>query len=52
MYWYDGGKKPGMPSKIFDRDEDVRSRACLFKGDKGWLLGDYDFRIAAAHRAT
>ncbi|MHC4329171.1 MAG: Gfo/Idh/MocA family protein, partial [Planctomycetota bacterium] len=42
-YWYDGGKKPGMPSKAFDRDE--LFKGALFKGDKGWLLADYNLRI-------
>ena len=43
LYWYDGGKKPGMPSKVFDRDE--LFKGVLFKGDKGWLLADYSLRI-------
>ncbi len=43
VYWYDGGKKPGMPTKIFDRDE--LFKGVLFNGDKGYLLCDYDFRI-------
>jgi predicted dehydrogenase len=43
IYWYDGGKKPGMPSKTFDRDE--LFKGVLFKGDKGWLLADYGYRI-------
>jgi hypothetical protein len=42
-YWYDGGKKPGMPAKAFDRDE--LFKGVLFKGDKGWLLADYNLRI-------
>ena len=42
-YWYDGGKKPGMPSKAFDRD--WLFKGALFKGDKGWLLADYSLRI-------
>ena len=41
--WYDGGKKPGMPSKAFDRDE--LFKGVLFHGDKGYLLCDYDLRI-------
>ncbi len=44
VFWYDGGKKPGMPSKIFDRDQ--LFKGVLFTGDKGWLLADYGFRIA------
>ncbi len=43
VYWYDGGKKPGMPSKVFNRDE--LFKGVLFRGDKGYLLCDYDFRI-------
>jgi predicted dehydrogenase len=43
VYWYDGGKKPGLPTKVFDRDE--LFKGALFKGDQGFLLCDYDFRI-------
>jgi len=43
LYWYDGGKKPGMPSEAFDRDK--LFKGVLFKGDKGWLLADYGLRI-------
>jgi hypothetical protein len=43
VYWYDGGKKPGMPSKTFNREE--LFKGVLFKGDKGWLLADYGYRI-------
>ena len=43
IYWYDGGKKPGMPSKVFNRDE--MFKGILVKGDKGYLLGDYGYRI-------
>ncbi len=41
--WYDGGKKPGMPTKVFNRDS--LFKGVLFTGDKGWLLADYGFRI-------
>ena len=41
--WYDGGKKPGMPSKVFNRDE--LFKGVLFHGDKGYLICDYGFRI-------
>jgi predicted dehydrogenase len=41
--WYDGGKKPGLPSKVFDRDG--LFKGVLFHGEKGYLLCDYDFRI-------
>jgi predicted dehydrogenase len=41
--WYDGGKKPGMPSEAFNRDK--LFKGVLFHGDKGYLLCDYDFRI-------
>ncbi|MCP4259409.1 MAG: Gfo/Idh/MocA family oxidoreductase [Planctomycetes bacterium] len=42
IYWYDGGKRPGMPSKTFDPEI---MKGVLFKGDKGWLLADYSYRI-------
>ena len=45
LYWYDGGKKPGVPSKIFNRDSDAMFKGVIFKGDKGYLLCDYDYRI-------
>ncbi len=43
VYWYDGGKKPGMPSKIFDRE--AMFKGVIFKGDKGFLLCDYGYRL-------
>ncbi|MFT5474501.1 MAG: putative dehydrogenase [Candidatus Promineifilaceae bacterium] len=43
LTWYDGPVKPGMPSKVFNRD--AMSKGILFSGDKGWLLADYDFRV-------
>jgi predicted dehydrogenase len=43
LYWYDGGKKPGMPAEAFDREK--LFKGVLFKGDKGWLLADYGYRI-------
>ena len=43
VYWYDGGKKPGMPSEIFNRDK--MFKGVIFKGDKGWLLADYGYRV-------
>ncbi len=43
VYWYDGGKKPGMPVKAFNRDG--LFKGALFRGDKGWLLADYGLRI-------
>ena len=43
VYWYDGGKKPGMPSEAFNHEK--LFKGVLFKGDKGWLLADYDYRI-------
>ena len=42
LYWYDGGKRPGMPSGAFDKNI---FKGVLFKGDKGYLLCDYGFRI-------
>ena len=41
--WYDGGKKPGMPSKVFDRDG--MFKGVIFRGDKGFLVCDYGYRI-------
>lgn len=41
--WYDGGKKPGMPAKFFNLAE--LPKGLLFRGDKGWLLADYGFRV-------
>jgi len=41
--WYDGGKKPGMPSEAFNRDK--LFKGVLFHGDKGYLLCDYGYRI-------
>jgi len=43
LYWYDADKKPGMPSKIFHRDN--MDKGVIFKGDKGWLLADYTYRV-------
>ena len=48
-YWYDGVKKPGLPSKVFNRDE--LFKGVLFKGDQGYLLCDYDFRILMPTKA-
>jgi len=41
--WYDGGKKPGMPSEVFNREKIFKG--VLFHGDKGYLLCDYDYRV-------
>ena len=41
--WHDGGKKPGMPMSIIDAK--AAFKAALFRGDKGWLLCDYGWRI-------
>ena len=43
LYWYDGGKKPGVPSEVFNRDK--MFKGVIIKGDKGYLLCDYDYRI-------
>ncbi|MFZ2642136.1 MAG: Gfo/Idh/MocA family oxidoreductase [Verrucomicrobiia bacterium] len=43
VYWYDGGKKPGVPSKIFNREE--MFKGLIFKGDLGYLIADYDYRV-------
>ncbi|MBE0534136.1 MAG: Gfo/Idh/MocA family oxidoreductase [Phycisphaerae bacterium] len=41
--WYDGGKKPGVPSEVFNRD--AMFKGVIFQGEKGWLVADYDYRI-------
>ncbi|MBW8039456.1 MAG: Gfo/Idh/MocA family oxidoreductase [Planctomycetes bacterium] len=43
VYWYDGTKKPGMPSEAFNREK--LFKGVIFKGDKGWLVADYGWRI-------
>ena len=43
VQWYDGGKKPGMPSSIFNRE--TAFKGIIVHGDKGILYGDYDFRM-------
>ncbi|MEI7946451.1 MAG: Gfo/Idh/MocA family oxidoreductase [bacterium] len=43
VQWYDGGKKPGMPSPIFNRE--TAFKGIIVYGDKGILYGDYDFRM-------
>jgi len=43
VYWYDGGKKPKMPSPLFDPEKVFKGT--FFKGDKGTLVTDYDYRI-------
>ncbi len=43
VFWYDGGKKPEFPTNLLNRDE--LFKGLLFKGDKGWLLADYDYRM-------
>ena len=43
VYWYDGGKKPGVPSKVFNRDG--MFKGVIFRGDKGYLICDYGYRI-------
>jgi len=60
VFWYDGGKKPGMPSKIFyqarESDDigdgihgaelkDPLFKGLLFAGDQGWMLADYNLRV-------
>jgi len=41
--WSDGGKKPKMPSPVFN--EEKVFKGVFFKGDKGTLVADYDYRI-------
>jgi predicted dehydrogenase len=43
VHWYDGGKKPGMPSEVFNRD--ALFQGILFQGDAGYLLADYGYRV-------
>jgi len=43
LYWYDGGKKPGVPSEVFNREK--MFKGVIFKGDKGFLVADYGYRI-------
>jgi hypothetical protein len=38
-----------LPSKVFNRDE--LFKGALFKGDKGYLLCDYDYRILMPTKA-
>ena len=48
LFWYDAGKKPGMPSKIFARDD--MFKGLLFKGDMGFLIADYDYRVVMPNK--
>ncbi len=41
--WYDADKKPGVPSKIFNRDE--MPKGLIFKGEQGYLIADYGYRL-------
>jgi len=41
--WYDGGKKPGVPSEQFNRDK--MFKGVIFTGEKGWLVADYGYRM-------
>jgi len=41
--WYDGGKKPGVPSEVFNRGK--MFKGVIFTGEKGWLVADYGYRI-------
>ncbi|MCP4375799.1 MAG: Gfo/Idh/MocA family oxidoreductase [bacterium] len=43
VYWYDGGKKPGMPSGVFNRDK--MFKGVIFRGTKGTIVADYSYRI-------
>jgi len=45
VYWYDGGKKPGVPSEVFNRDSNAMFKGLIFAGDKGYLLADYGYRV-------
>ena len=41
--WYDGGRKPGMPSPVFDREK--MFKGVIFNGEKGFLVADYGYRM-------
>lgn len=43
VHWYDGGKKPGFPSEIFNAEK--LFKGWIFQGDKGYLMGDYAYRL-------
>jgi predicted dehydrogenase len=44
--WNDGGKKPPMPTELFNTEKVFKG--VFFKGDKGTLVADYDYRILLA----
>lgn len=44
VYWYDGGKMPGMPTPIFNREE-MKGDHAIFKGTEGFLVCDFQNRI-------
>jgi hypothetical protein len=44
--WHDGGKKPGVPSEIFNREK--MDKGVIFMGDKGFIVADYGYRILMA----
>ena len=43
VYWYDGGKKPGMPSRVFNPE--ALGKGVFFKGSEGTIYADYGTRI-------
>ncbi len=43
VFWYDGGKLPEMPSKLFNAE--ALGNGALFKGDKGCLICDFNSRV-------
>ena len=60
VHWYDGGKRPGLPSAVFRQvqdapvsasgvrpadPDDVLFKGVLFAGDEGWLITDCNFRV-------
>jgi hypothetical protein len=45
VFWYDGGKKPDMPTEAFSRD--ALFKGVVYVGDRGSLLCDYGFRALA-----
>lgn len=44
--WHDGGKKPGVPSEVFNREK--MDKGVIFMGDKGFIVADYGYRILMA----
>jgi predicted dehydrogenase len=43
--WYDGGKKPGVPTALIDRESKSMFKGLIFYGNKGHLMADYGYRL-------